>query len=197
MWFEFEPNKKPKFNLNQFKCVKKGIICNLAQIWMKEFVVFPGKLYFLKFSLCSHIPLGFCSSKWWKENIGPLSCEPPHLHFNGSSFKFWESSNNPGTFSQFLQRSGAKRSSSRRKKDDMHNHAFPPEENLSFSALKMLYWKCFYKWNWIPNEGLAGGAGAELNRNSKLTSCWSNHILSAVNTWSIKHIDWIIITTIK
>ena len=127
---------------------------------------FSGKLYFLKFSLCSHIPLGFCSSKWWKENIGPLSCEPPHLHFNGSSFKFWEISNNPGTFSEFLPRSDAK----------TRRMISPPRKMIC----TVLCIRCQGKS--LPSFEDANGIEfftrlwqeAELNWQSKLMLYWSN-----------------------
>ena len=104
-----------------------------------------------------------------KKILAPCLVNHPHLHFNRSSFKFWEISNNPGTFSEFLQRSDAKilsRISPSRKMICTTMHAFPLKENLSSPALKM-HSKCwtFYQidlnspwWgigrgeNWIWNQ---------------------------------------------
>ena len=90
----------------------------------------------------------------------------PHLHFNGSSFKFWEISNNPGTFSEFLPRSDAK---TRRR--------ISPSRKMICTVLCI---RCQGKS--LPSFEDANGIEfftrlwqeAELNWQSKLMLCWSN-----------------------
>ena len=118
-----------------------------------------------------------------KKILAPCLVNHPHLHFNRSSFKFWEISNNPGTFSEFLQRSDAKilsRISPSRKMICTTMHASLLKENLSSPALKM-HSKCwtFFKENWIlHDEGLAKG---KIELGIKIDALLVDHIQS---TWS-------------
>ena len=95
-----------------------------------------------------------CSSNWWNENIGPFlvlwTVNLPHLHFNGSSFKFWEISNNPGTFSETKVWCKNTEDDFPTEKDDLHSsvHSLPRK-------ISPQLWRC--KWNWILYKALARG----------------------------------------
>ena len=170
VWIRKDQIKKAKYSQEEIKCLTKP---DLDQIQMKrnkttEFNVFPENPCFLKFSLCSLLLWAPLQTDE-KKILAPCLVNHPHLHFNRSSFKFWEISNNPGTFSEFLQRSDAKilsRISPSWKMICTTMHAFPLKENLSSPALKM-HSKCwtFYQidlnspwWgigrgeNWIWNQ---------------------------------------------